>query len=231
MQHGQRTQHSTSNKSLRQRTHAPFAREPDINDLTAATKIAARLAAEAAFALPQVYPLPQQPAQVSVRRNRSAGLAVAPVPEGNLESNTEQLSKSSRVFRVEAAPTPQSTAAAFAASATTTAAPSHNDVLATQTPDQPSSHRIASDKRPGPVMHVIHARPELQPERCLDAETPPPPPRLDVLLAKLQGVTPDLEMIALAQTFTLVDHRLTREWLRLSRQIDELHAKILAQVH
>lgn len=226
MQHGQRTQHSTSNNALRQRTRAPFAREPDINDLTAATKSAARLAAEAAFALPQVYPLPQQPAQVSVRRNRSAGLAVAPVTEGNLELNTEQPAKSSRVFRIEAAPMPQSIAASFAASSTTTEASTHNDVLAAQTPEQPNSRRIASDKLPRPVMHFIHTMPDLQPERQPDADKPQP--RLGALIAKLQGVTPDLEMIARAQTFSLVDRRLTREWLRLSRQIDELHAKILA---
>jgi hypothetical protein len=151
------------------------------------------------------------------------------VTEGNLELNTEQLAKSSRVFRVKAAPTPQSIAAAFPASATTIESSMQNDILAAQTPDQRNSGRIASDKRPGPVMHVIHAMPALQPERQPDAE--PPQPRLGVLIAELQGVTPNLEMIARAQTFSLVDQRLTREWLRISRQIDELHAKILAQLH
>jgi hypothetical protein len=88
--------------------------------------------------------------------------------------------------------------------------------------------RIASDKRPGPVTHFFQALPVPLREQPAAAETPQP--RLSVLMAELQSVSPDLEMIAQAQAFSLVDKSVAREWLRLSRQLDELHAKILAQM-
>jgi hypothetical protein len=140
---------------------------------------------------------------------------------------TEQLTKAPRVFRVDAAPTPPSVDLLAASPGTTEAAP-HSAILAAQTPDQAVLHRIASDRRPGPVTHFFQTLPELPRNQQVEAETPRP--RLGVLMAELQGLSPDLEMIAQAQAFSLVDESVAREWLRLSRQLDELHAKILAQM-
>jgi hypothetical protein len=53
---------------------------------------------------------------------------------------------------------------------------------------------------------------------------------LDLLLGELERVTPVLEFIARAQTFSLVDERIAREWLRLSRKVDKLHEQIRARV-
>ena len=96
--------------------------------------------------------------------------------------------------------------------------------LAAQTPANSNARRIATDKRPGPVLHVIHA----PPERTRTAEAPQP--RLALLIGELERVTPVLEIIARAQAFSLVDERIEREWLRLSRKVDKLHAQIRAQV-
>ena len=185
------------------------------------------MAAEAAFAVPQVIASSAQPAQVSVRRTRSASLAVTPAPEGQVELGTEQLTKEPRVFRVDAVPTPPSLELLAASPEMTEAAP-HSAILAAQTPDQAVSHRIASDKRPGPVRHVIHALPELLGDQRGDAEARQP--QLRMLMAELQAASPDLAIIAQAQAFSLVDERMAREWQRLSRQLDELHAKVLAQL-
>ena len=232
MQHGQRTQNAAPNKSPRHRAQARQAGQQDANDLTAATRSAARLAAEAAFALPRISSLPVQPTQVSVRRSRSAGLAVkptpipAPTPVGNGGSDFELTVKGARVFRVEAVPTPQPVEATCAGVPLPNETSKHQGNL----PDQvhANSRRIASDKRPRPVLHLIHALPELLPERQTEAEAPQP--RLGLLIGELQRVTPALEMIARAQAFSLVDERMAREWQRLSRQLDELHAKILTQI-
>lgn len=94
---------------------------------------------------------------------------------------------------------------------------------AAQAPASPNGRRIAADKRPGPVLHVILA----PPEREREAEAPQP--RLDLLLGELERVTPVLEFIARAQPFSLVDERLAREWLRLSRRVDKLHEQIRAR--
>ena len=72
-------------------------------------------------------------------------------------------------------------------------------------------------------MHVVHAR-------AAGSTAATPDPRPSLLIDSLQQVTPDLEMIARAQAFSLVDEGLRREWLRLSKQADELHAEILTQM-
>jgi hypothetical protein len=149
------------------------------------------------------------------------------VPEGQLGLVHEQQTKEPRVFRVDAAPTLQPIDLLVASPATTEAAP-HSAILAAQAPDQAVLHRIASNKRPGPVTHVIHMLPEVLREQQAEAETQQARP--GVLMAELQGVSPDLAMIAQAQAFSLVDEGVAREWLRLSRQLDELHAKILDQI-
>jgi hypothetical protein len=111
--------------------------------------------------------------------------------------------------------------------AATEAAP-HGAILAAQQLDQAVLHRIASDKRPGPVRHVIHALPELLPNLQREVETLEP--RLGALMADLQRVSLNPKMTAGAQAFSLVDEKLGREWNSLSLRLDELHTKILAQM-
>lgn len=188
-----------------------LAREPDTGNQGAAPKSAARLAAEAAFALPETSAWPQQPAQVSVRRARFASLVQPPSPEGEDGPTTELAIKGSRVFRVEAE------AAAPVVNTLDPALPP------APSPAHPTERRIASDKRPGPVSHVVHALPERQPEAATLQR------RLGLLWGDLQGVMPDLGLIAHAQAFSLVDEHLTDEWLHLSEQVDALHAQIQNQ--
>lgn len=227
MQNGQRTQDSAPNKSFRHRAPVRLAPQANTSDLTGAAPSAARLAAEAAFACPQVSASPSHPAQVSVRRMRSASLTVTPAPEGQAVIASKQLTKEPRVFRLDAVLTPPSLELLAALPAMAEAAP-HSAILAAQTHDQAVSHRIASDKRPGPVRHVIHALPELLVDQRGDPEARQP--QLRMLMAELQAVSPDLAIIAQAQAFSLVDERLAREWQRLSRQLDELHVKVVAQM-
>ena len=224
VQNGQRTQNSATNKALRHRAPALLAYEADVNDLAAATKSAARLAAESAFVAPQVRSLPQPLALIIVRRTRSASLLVKPTPEASDSPTSELTAKGPRVFRVEAPPTPRSAEASFAALPPPTETSRHSGSLPAQTPANPNARRIATDKRPGPVLHVVH----VPPERKREAEAPQP--RLDLLIGELERVTPVLEVIARAQAFSLVDERIARELLRLSRKLDALHAQIRAQM-
>jgi hypothetical protein len=222
VQPGQRSPNAALNKSLRHRSHTRL--EPDTIDRSAATKSAARLAAEAAFAPPRLSPLPQPAGQVIVRRTRSTSLVAEPAPEDAAGSANEQRTKGSRVFRVESEPTSKSAEKAAEGLSAAAAALPHGANVAGPPPAPLNSHRIASNKRPGPVMHVICALPDRPPE----AE--PQQPQLSQLILDLQRVTPVLELIARAQTFSLVDERLVREWRRLSRQADDIHTSILAQL-
>ncbi len=222
--HGQRTQNSATNTALGHRAQALLADQADANERVAATRSAARLAAEAAFAAPQVRSLAQPSAQVIVRRTRSASLAVEPTPEASHRPTIELTAKSARVFRVEAAPTSQSVEPGSATLPPKTEGSTRSGSLPAQARAIPHPRRIGTDKRPGPVLHVVPAPSE--PRR--EAEVPQP--RLALLTAELDRVTPVLETIARAQAFSLVDERFAREWMRLSRKVERLHAQIRAQV-
>ena len=224
VQHGQRTQNSATNPARGHRAQAVLAYKADANELAAATKRAARLAAEAVFAAPQVRSLVQPLAQVTVRRTRSASVAVEPPPEASDSPTIEPTARCPRVFKVEAAPISPSVEAGLATLPPPTERSTHSDSLPAEAPAIRRPRRIATDKRPGPVLHVIQA----PPERKLEAEVPQP--RLDFLTGKLDRVTPVLETIARAQAFSLFDERFAREWLRLSQKVDRLHAQIRAQV-
>lgn len=224
LQHGRRIQNSATNKAPGHRAQALLAFGADADDLAAATRSAARLAAEAAFAAPQVRSLPQTSAQVIVRRTRSASLAGKPKPEAGDGPTIETAARGARVFRVEAAPTSRSARAGIAVEPSPTEASTHSSSLPVHAPASPNGRRIAADKRPGPVSHVILA----PSEREREAEAPQP--RLDLLLGELERVTPVLEFIARAQAFSLVNERIAREWLRLSRKVDKLHEQIRARV-
>ena len=224
MQHGQRTQNSPTNPARGHRAQALLAYKADANELVAATKSAARLAAEAAFAAPQVRSLVQPVAQVTVRRTRSASMAVEPPPEASDGPTIEPTAKGARVFRVEVAPLSPSVEAGLATLPPPTEGSTHSGSMPAQAPAIRRPRCIATDKRPGPVLHVIQA----PSERKREAEVPQH--RLDLLTGKLDRATPVLETINRAQAFSLFDERFGREWTRLSQKVDRLHGEIRAQV-
>jgi hypothetical protein len=220
VQHGQRTQNSATNPARGHRAQALLAYRADANELAAATKSAARLAAEAAFAAPQVQPL----AQVTVRRTRSASVAVEPPPEASDSLTIEPTARSARVFRVEAAPISPSVEAGLATLPPPTEGSTYSGTLPAHATEPPRERRIATYKRPGPVLHVVHAPPERQRESEVLQR------QLELLTSGLDRVKPVLETIARAQAFSLVDERFAREWMRLSKKVDRLRAQIRAQV-
>jgi hypothetical protein len=224
VQHGQRTQNSVTNPAPGRRAQALLAYRADANELVAATKSAARLAAEAAFAAPQVRSLAQPLAQVTVRRTRSASVAVEPPLEASDSPTIEPTARGARVFRVEAAPISPSVEAGLATLPPPTEGSTHSDSLPAEAPAIRRPRRIATDKRPGPVSHVVHAPPKRQRESEVLQR------QLDLLTSGLDRVKPVLETIARAQAFSLVDERFVREWMRLSQKLDRLRAQIRAQV-
>ena len=127
VQHGQRTQNSATNPARGHRAQALLAYRADANELAAATKSAARLAAEAAFAAPQVRSLAQPLAQVTVRRTRSASVAVEPPPEASDSPTIEPTARGPRVFKVEAAPISPSVEAGLATLPPPTEGSTHSD--------------------------------------------------------------------------------------------------------
>lgn len=224
VQHGQRTQNSTTNTTLGRRAQAPLAYKSDANEQVAAAKSAARMAAEAAFEAPQVRSLAQPSPQVISRRTRSAIPAGEPAPEPCDSPTSERMAKSARVFRVEPAPTAQSVEIGSAILPPKSEGSPLSDSLPALAPVISHRRRIGTDKRPGPVLHVIHA--PYEPKRAAEAS----PLRLDWLAGELDRVTPVLQAIARAQAFSLADARFAREWNRLSRKVDRLHAQVRAQL-
>jgi hypothetical protein len=199
---------------------------------------AARLAAEAAFG-PAPFATAQPPsllAQVTVRRARGTPMAPVAAPAAmaedganvfNSASNSatnsatnpatnpatdsaadSAITKSPRVFRIEAAPAPDTLAPD---SLVLQAASNGHDGAAHQRLSGP--RRAASDKRPGPVLHVVHALPPRH-------EPPAQPLRLDALSILLARVDPVLTEIKRAQAFQFVDDSLGGEWQRLARVAD-----------
>lgn len=222
MQHGQRIQNSAPNTLFGRRAQTLMAYKGEPDERVEVTRSAARLAAEAAFAAPQVVVLAQQPAaKVMVRRTRSASLAAEPPPEPTHGAAIELTPKSARVFRVEAAPKAPSVEACSASSPPQAEESTLSAGSLVKAPAIPKPRRIGTDKRPGPVLHVVAPS---EPTRPVEVR----PPRLDWLAGELGRVTPVLEGIARAQAFTLVDERCAREWMRLSRKVDRLLAQIRA---
>lgn len=128
------------------------------------------------------------------------------------------------MFRVEAAPISPSVEAGLATLPPPTEGSTHSGTLPAHAPATPRERRIATDKRPGPVSHVVHAPPKRQRESEVLQR------QLDLLTSGLDRVKPVLETIARAQAFSLVDERFVREWMRLSQKLDRLRAQIRAQV-
>jgi hypothetical protein len=74
------------------------------------------------------------------------------------------------------------------------------------------------------VVQVIAARPGQAPQLASNAL------RASDLIAALAPVTPVLELIALAQAFTLADARMDEKWLRLSRRLQACQAQLRSQL-
>lgn len=183
---------------------------------------AARLAAEAAFAASPFDPAPPSQAQVTVRKSRLAvgSLAVAMPPATATATNNSPsalTSKGSRVFRVDASGSAPSGPAPVARPAGPTGADGPSIDVSART------RRIAIDKRPGPVLHVIHALP------ARSREIQAVPPTLETLIAELARVESVLESIHRAQTFTVIDDRYADEWQRLSQRAEEICKGLQAQ--
>lgn len=200
-----------------------LARQPEPNDVAGAAKSAARLVAEAAFEAPQVHAPVLHPAQVIIRRSRAAGLLVGPQSEAHVDPEAESAARCSRVFRVSATVVPQSGEAVIAASLPALNESTHGSGVVVEAPAPSNSHRIAMDRRPGPVLRVVRALPQRE-RKTAAAELGP-----GSLIEALERVTPVLELIERARAFDLADEGVAREWRRLARRIADLRAEIRAQ--
>lgn len=171
---------------------------------------AARLAAEAAFAGPRDSATPANPAQVIVRRDRRADPAAArPIGTGdNTNSAPADAGKGPRVFRVEGVRSP-------APHDMPPADPAVTGVVQ-------RSRRIATDRRPGPVLHQVHATP--LPQRAAG----PWASALDLLRSRLADVGQLLRAVAHAQSLQFVDERFDLEWQQLSRKADGIRQDLQA---
>ena len=187
---------------------------------------AARLAAEAAFAAPPPPSASPEQVQVTVRRTR----LTAPVAELAAVDNThpavEPTRKAPRVFTLEAAQAPRQPDALLGVQPLPLPLPPAASIRS----DSPAadakarSRRIAIDKRPGPVLHVLHS----VPPQTRPAELAPP--RLATLIDELARVGPVLESIAQAQSFRFMDDRFAKEWQQLSQRADDLLMKLNALI-
>lgn len=176
---------------------------------------AARRAAEAAFLAPARPDAPASPsAQVTVRRRRvivaqadgaaAAGAGQASEAAVAAASSTAD-GKGQRIFRLDTAPAADSVPAPGAADGSA-GPPPHDRV--------PRSRRIAIDRRPGAVVHLV--------QRVLPVQAPAaaaPPNRLAEALAPVGAL---LDAIVRAQAFQVDDGAIAEEWQRLSRRADAL---------
>ena len=91
-------------------------------------------------------------------------MAVEPPPEASDSPTIEPTARGARVFRVEAAPISPSVEAGLATLPPPTEGSTYSGTLPEHAPATPRERRIATDKRPGPVLHVVHAPPKRQRE-------------------------------------------------------------------
>lgn len=185
--------------------------EAETGGQSAPSMSAARQAAEAAFASAPGEPTSAREAAVTVRTARLVRRAEAPPLAANDTSAAVQAaSRAPRVFRIEGAEAQSSTAS------------SRDDRPAAEA--APRSRRVASDRRPGPVLHVVPAvPPSTDPANMTVAQ-------LKAVIAELALVEPVLELIQRAQAFRVIDDRFAREWLKLARRADAIQAEIQAQL-
>jgi hypothetical protein len=223
MQVGNRTRVSQSPGSFRIPGESPLNLEGQSPE---APRSAARLAADEAFSAPESLPPNTNQPVVIVRRARvlsrdldiSAPDSATPVHESE--------GKAPRVFRVEsnADLLPDELRPVLSASPAQDHA---QDVV-----HVPRKRRIAVDKRPGPVVHVLQDPGRLQPDAEAGsnglASSPGRP--LDELVGELAGVDRIFEAIRRAQAFQMNDERFAGEWRRVSLAADELQRQIESQI-
>jgi hypothetical protein len=193
---------------------------------------AARQAAEAAFAAPELRSPQAVEVQVTVRRARAAEIPQSE-PELNPERQATQGSpgmpmpaKGSRVFRVKGAQTPRAQEAPAAVNALL-----HEDALRDRSPmprTTSQKRRMANHMRPGPVLHVVHAlavrsepEPEPEPEQAR--------PRLDLMAAELVQIGKVLDQAKRAESLQFIAPGFGREWDRLGRRVEQIQHDIHMQ--
>jgi hypothetical protein len=233
---GYRSQNASSKKHPRPTSQpVPSSRVPDTS-AAASPMSAARMAAEAAFSGPLFVAEPAllPPAHVTVRKARSAALvsadAAVAIRADDAALSSTATTKGPRVFRVDAGPAPVGLGADMpwphpAAIAATTAitrakTDSHDGAVR---PAKVQVRRAAADKRPGPVLHLVHKLPTRH-------DAPPQPLPVNELVRQLARVEPVLADIRRAQAFRFLDQSLAAEWQRLSRVADGIR-QTLAKMH
>ncbi len=231
MQFGYRRQHSQQKKrppqSQQPRPAPSFSLDAPAPD--SAPKSAARLAAEAAFAAPDLRPEEAPVVPITTRQVRwtdAATPAEGPAPDQQQQSqqdqapeanrqplenepNTPPVARAPRVFRIEATPKPPSDDAPAAATASPSADPLQG--LGAASPFPPRTRRKASHRQPGPVVHVVHA-PVVQNEP--EGERP----RLDLMRAELARIGAVLDEAKLAESLQFVAPNFAWEWERIWRK-------------
>lgn len=219
VQLGQRTQNATPGRTGRHRKQHRMTLAAEGSGLQTAPMSAARLAAEAAFTAPPFNPAPSIQAQITVRKARLVvGAAPTGMPTAAASSCGEQASQAPRVFRVDAsrvASQPQVSAILPAVRTSSAVTP----IGVTK-----QSARRATDKRPGPVVHVINALPVHR------REIEVAQPTQAALIVELARVGPVLEEIKRAQSLVFIDEHCSKEWQRLSGRADELRRELQAQL-
>lgn len=221
---GQRTQHSTPNQGTRPRKQASMVRNPEADLPPPSPKSAARLSAESAFADPTAAATPPHPVQIIVRRARTTLSVGQPVATRGPSAEIAPPAKLARVFLVRPAPG-QPLVEAAPSAVPLPAADSRATGSATPKGRPPSrSRHTDAAKQPGPLVQVIAARAEQAPQVASNSL------RASDLIVALAPVTPVLELIALAQAFTLADARMDEKWLRLSRRLQACQAQLRSQL-
>jgi hypothetical protein len=179
---------------------------------------AARQAAEAAFATPELRPPPTLEVQITVRRTREAPAPKLETPQSSPDAPS--VSRGSRVFRIESAQT-----AGLPEAVSATNALLHEESLRNHGPSPRTAaplSRAVDNRRPGPVLHLV---------QTLDAPSEPEQtrPRLDLLAAELARVGTVLDEIKQAQSLKFVANPFAREWERLWRVAAEIRQDIKTQ--
>jgi hypothetical protein len=191
---------------------------------------AARQAAEAAFAAPELRPPQPGEVQITVRRARGAEI---PQSEPGLKperqatpcsSDAPLAAKGPRVFRIETLQTPRSQEAPAAVNTL-----AHEDALRDHPPKPPTTskrRRRATHMQPGPVLHVVHtlavrSEPEPEPE--------PTRPRLDLMAAELAQIGKVLDQAKHAESLQFIAPGFGRVWDRLGRRVQQLQHDIHMQ--
>lgn len=218
---GLRTQTPKANRSSAVATTAETNLNKVGNDEFSAPMSAARQAAEAAFAAP-VQRAPQiSEALVTVRKSRHAvameGHAAAEVALAETESGQ----RTPRVFRVGPPPATDTGDAKPVSEPMLQGTPRSNVETASRSPPRP--RRRNGEKRPGPVLHVVHSQMEPSAARVVE-------PRLDELMAELTAVGPVLHTTHTAGSLLLVEKRFAADWQRLAQRVDALRKELRAML-